>query len=81
VRARKHFTSWSGASYYEGAKELWKDHKVVVQFSLSNDWVNASDLYLQECFFVVKYYNDLSFDKTRKLAAYYLVFPLCPSRY
>ncbi|KAM0862077.1 hypothetical protein ACQ4PT_045476 [Festuca glaucescens] len=29
VRARKHFTSWSGASYYEGAKELWKDHKVV----------------------------------------------------
>lgn len=28
-RARKHFTSWSGASYYEDAKELWKDHKVV----------------------------------------------------
>ncbi|VAH49203.1 hypothetical protein VPH35_030057 [Triticum aestivum] len=28
-RARKHFTSWSGASYYEDVKELWKDHKVV----------------------------------------------------
>uniref|UniRef100_A0A0D9XXL4 O-fucosyltransferase family protein n=1 Tax=Leersia perrieri TaxID=77586 RepID=A0A0D9XXL4_9ORYZ len=28
-RARKHFTSWSGASYYEEVKELWKDHKVV----------------------------------------------------
>uniref|UniRef100_A0A0D3HS64 O-fucosyltransferase family protein n=1 Tax=Oryza barthii TaxID=65489 RepID=A0A0D3HS64_9ORYZ len=28
-RARKHFTSWSGASYYEEVKQLWKDHKVV----------------------------------------------------
>ncbi|TVU51284.1 hypothetical protein EJB05_02695, partial [Eragrostis curvula] len=28
-RARKHFTSWSSASYYEEVKELWKDHKVV----------------------------------------------------
>ncbi|XP_062202462.1 O-fucosyltransferase 38 isoform X2 [Phragmites australis] len=26
-RARKHFTSWSSASYYEELKELWKDHK------------------------------------------------------
>ncbi|CAM0949954.1 unnamed protein product [Alopecurus aequalis] len=29
ARARKHFTSWSGSSYYEDVKELWKDHKVV----------------------------------------------------
>ncbi|KAG2623395.1 hypothetical protein PVAP13_3KG058600 [Panicum virgatum] len=28
-RARKHFTSWSGASYYEEVKELWKNQKVV----------------------------------------------------
>ncbi|VAH33838.1 unnamed protein product [Triticum turgidum subsp. durum] len=30
-RARKHFTSWSGASYYEDVKELWKDHKKLVE--------------------------------------------------
>nr|CAB3463290.1 unnamed protein product [Digitaria exilis] len=28
-RARKHFTSWSSASYYEEMKELWKNQKVV----------------------------------------------------
>lgn len=28
-RTRKHFTSWSGASYYEEVKELWKNQKVV----------------------------------------------------
>ncbi|KAG8051275.1 hypothetical protein GUJ93_ZPchr0009g859 [Zizania palustris] len=28
-RARKHFTSWSGASYYDEVKQLWKDHQVV----------------------------------------------------
>lgn len=32
-RARKHFTSWSGASYYDEVKVLWKDHKVILQFS------------------------------------------------
>ncbi|RLN30913.1 uncharacterized protein C2845_PM05G06910 [Panicum miliaceum] len=29
-RARKHFTSWSGASYYEEVKELWKNQKKLV---------------------------------------------------
>lgn len=27
-RARKHFTSWSGASYYEEMSQLWKDYQV-----------------------------------------------------
>uniref|UniRef100_A0A0E0J7L6 O-fucosyltransferase family protein n=1 Tax=Oryza nivara TaxID=4536 RepID=A0A0E0J7L6_ORYNI len=30
-RARKHFTSWSGASYYEEVKQLWKDHKKLLE--------------------------------------------------
>ncbi|CAD6341078.1 unnamed protein product [Miscanthus lutarioriparius] len=30
-RARKHFTSWSGASYYEEVKELWKNQKKLVE--------------------------------------------------
>ncbi|ONM33763.1 O-fucosyltransferase family protein [Zea mays] len=30
-RARKHFTSWSGASYYEEVKELWKNQKVLAR--------------------------------------------------
>jgi hypothetical protein len=34
-RARKHFTSWSGANYYEEVKQLWKDHKVFLQLSSS----------------------------------------------
>ncbi|CAA2982288.1 O-fucosyltransferase 38-like [Olea europaea subsp. europaea] len=25
-RVRKHFTSWSGMSYYEEMTQLWKDH-------------------------------------------------------
>ncbi|KAL7170717.1 hypothetical protein ACSBR2_035571 [Camellia fascicularis] len=28
-RARKHFTSWSGMSYYEELTHLWKDYQVV----------------------------------------------------
>ncbi|XP_065026665.1 O-fucosyltransferase 38-like isoform X3 [Musa acuminata AAA Group] len=28
-RARKHFTSWSGASYYEEMSQLWKDYQVI----------------------------------------------------
>ncbi|XP_073012920.1 O-fucosyltransferase 38 [Typha latifolia] len=28
-RARKHFTSWSGAGYYEEMAQLWKDYKVI----------------------------------------------------
>ncbi|XP_011097054.1 uncharacterized protein At1g04910 isoform X2 [Sesamum indicum] len=28
-RARKHFTSWAGLSYYEEMMELWKDHQVI----------------------------------------------------
>lgn len=28
-RGRKHFTSWSGASYYEETARLWKDYQVV----------------------------------------------------
>ncbi|GJM87826.1 hypothetical protein PR202_ga03820 [Eleusine coracana subsp. coracana] len=31
-RARKHFTSWASASYYEEMKELWKDNKVLFFF-------------------------------------------------
>lgn len=27
-RARKHFTSWSGVSYYEELTQLWKDYQV-----------------------------------------------------
>lgn len=27
-RARKHFTSWSGAGYYEEMAQLFKDYKV-----------------------------------------------------
>ncbi|XAR62331.1 hypothetical protein NMG60_11017055 [Bertholletia excelsa] len=27
-RARKHFTSWSGLSYYEEMRNLWKDYQV-----------------------------------------------------
>ncbi|XP_057496229.1 O-fucosyltransferase 38-like [Actinidia eriantha] len=27
-RARKHFTSWSGMSYYEEMTHLWKDYQV-----------------------------------------------------
>ncbi|KAL0423790.1 UNVERIFIED_CONTAM: O-fucosyltransferase 38 [Sesamum radiatum] len=26
-RARKHFTSWAGLSYYEEMTELWKDYQ------------------------------------------------------
>ncbi|KAL0431139.1 UNVERIFIED_CONTAM: O-fucosyltransferase 38 [Sesamum radiatum] len=28
-RARKHFTSWAGLSYYEEMTELWKDYQVI----------------------------------------------------
>ncbi|RRT65759.1 hypothetical protein B296_00039562 [Ensete ventricosum] len=28
-RARKHFSSWSGASYYEEMSQLWKDYQVI----------------------------------------------------
>ncbi|KAL2528112.1 O-fucosyltransferase family protein [Forsythia ovata] len=28
-RARKHFTSWSGMSYYEEMTQLWKDHQLI----------------------------------------------------
>ncbi|XP_064943185.1 O-fucosyltransferase 38-like isoform X2 [Musa acuminata AAA Group] len=28
-RARKHFTSWSSASYYEEMSQLWKDYQVI----------------------------------------------------
>ncbi|XP_042434757.1 O-fucosyltransferase 38-like isoform X1 [Zingiber officinale] len=28
-RARKHFTSWSSASYYEGMSQMWKDYEVI----------------------------------------------------
>ncbi|XP_008786553.2 O-fucosyltransferase 38 isoform X1 [Phoenix dactylifera] len=28
-RARKHFTSWSGVSYYEEMARLWKDYQVI----------------------------------------------------
>ncbi|XP_075474906.1 O-fucosyltransferase 38-like isoform X1 [Primulina tabacum] len=28
-RARKHFTSWSGVSYYEVMKQLWKDYQII----------------------------------------------------
>lgn len=28
-RARKHFTSWSGVSYYEEVAQLWKDYQVI----------------------------------------------------
>ncbi|GAB2280746.1 O-fucosyltransferase 38 [Dionaea muscipula] len=28
-RARKHFTSWSGMSYYEEATQLWKEYQVI----------------------------------------------------
>ncbi|KAK9292420.1 hypothetical protein L1049_020390 [Liquidambar formosana] len=28
-RVRKHFTSWSGMSYYEEMTRLWKDHQVI----------------------------------------------------
>lgn len=27
-RVRKHFTSWSSASYYEGMSQMWKDYEV-----------------------------------------------------
>lgn len=29
LRARKHFTSWSGVSYYEEMAKLWKDYQVI----------------------------------------------------
>ncbi|XP_042438767.1 O-fucosyltransferase 38-like isoform X2 [Zingiber officinale] len=28
-RVRKHFTSWSSASYYEGMSQMWKDYEVI----------------------------------------------------
>lgn len=28
-RARKHFTSWSGANYYEEMRQLWKEYRVI----------------------------------------------------
>lgn len=28
-RARKHFSSWAGLSYYEEIKQLWKDYQVI----------------------------------------------------
>lgn len=28
-RARKHFTSWSGVSYYEEMRQLWKDYQII----------------------------------------------------
>ncbi|XP_020106351.1 uncharacterized protein At1g04910 [Ananas comosus] len=28
-RGRKHFTSWSGASYYEETARLWKDYQII----------------------------------------------------
>lgn len=28
-RARKHFGSWSGMSYYENMTHLWKEHQVI----------------------------------------------------
>lgn len=28
-RARKHFTSWSGVSYYEEMAKLWEDYQVI----------------------------------------------------
>ncbi|GAB4847741.1 O-fucosyltransferase 38, variant 2 [Ancistrocladus abbreviatus] len=28
-RARKHFTSWSGMSYYENMTQLWKDYQII----------------------------------------------------
>lgn len=33
-RARKHFTSWSGVGYYEEMTNLWKEYKVLSNFSL-----------------------------------------------
>lgn len=34
-RARKHFTSWSGANYYEEMRQLWKEYRVTDIMQLS----------------------------------------------
>ncbi|KAI3462379.1 hypothetical protein Pfo_019042 [Paulownia fortunei] len=36
-RARKHFTSWSGVSYYEEMTELWKEYKALANNDLPLD--------------------------------------------
>ena len=73
-RARKHFTSWSGASYYEDVKELWKDHKVV----FNSDTPLATSMHrLVAVFFCHKKIASFLFNKTRHfsgLSCFYFFF-------
>lgn len=53
-RARKHFTSWSSASYYEEMKELWKNQKVILQLNFQ---LIISSLVHQNYFFCFEINN------------------------
>ncbi|KAL9272799.1 O-fucosyltransferase 38-like protein, partial [Drosera capensis] len=44
-RARKHFSSWSGLSYYEEMTQLWKEYKVI-HVAKSDSRVANNDLHL-----------------------------------
>lgn len=47
-RARKHFTSWASASYYEEVSHLFKDYKVSnwVLHALKNDHISIAHIML-----------------------------------
>lgn len=56
-RARKHFTSWSGVSYYEEMMGLWKEYQASylhLFFTFSLKGVHT------KVYILVKYYNEVS---------------------
>lgn len=50
-RARKHFVSWSGVSYYEELTQLWKDYQVNTFVSELLDHGSKKHFLQPSCFF------------------------------